>query len=405
MVQPIDTNDDTYDDAATDAAAPTTAATTATSSSAIVKAFNEQAQFRAVTNIWATDDVIAGLKGWFGEYAKFKDVPRALRAAPDATWAGVQLWLWWLPPTSFSRSVGCGCTDNHHRVVCKSRKLAVWVTMLCGLRAEETSTLPRLPEELWLCTFEFLKHDQPPTSLASLHVACRNGNVPTVNELLREHSIDVNTRGQVAAGVRMTPLHVACCTSDTRSDHTEIIKLLLMQKEIDANKGTIETNETPLYAACNRGHPKAFRSLLAHKKIDVNKGRTDNGGTPLYTACSHDRTYVIKLLLEQKLIDVNKPTSGDGATPLYIACDQGHPAVVRLLLAHPDVDVNQAATDDGSTPLFVVCFEGHLEIVKLLLAHKAIKVNIANNEGDTPIAVARFNGHTEIVELLEQKLG
>lgn len=96
------------------------------------------------------------LKGPFEAYNQFKDVPRALRAAPDAkTWAGVQLWLWWLPPTSFS--------GDGDRVVCKSRQLTVWPTMLCGLRTEESITSTSLPEELWLYTFGFLKHDQQPT--------------------------------------------------------------------------------------------------------------------------------------------------------------------------------------------------------------------------------------------------
>ena len=157
MVQPTIPNDD--DAAAADAATSTTAAAATTSTSTIIKAFNEQNQFPAVTKIWATDDVVKALKGRFEAYNQFKDVPRALRAAPDAkAWAGVQLWLWWLPPTSFA--------GGGDRVVCKTRKLTTWVTMLSGLRAEESSTLPRLPEELWLYTFGFVKHDQQPTFLA-----------------------------------------------------------------------------------------------------------------------------------------------------------------------------------------------------------------------------------------------
>ena len=161
LVQPNDPPDDA------DAATATTAAAATTSTSAIVKAFNEQNQFPAVTQIWATDDVIEGLNGLFEAYNQFKDVPRALRAAPDAkTWAGVQLWLWWLPPTSFSADAGGGGSNDGQRVVCKSRRLTIWATMLGGLRAEETSILPRLPEELWLYTFGFLKHDQQPTCVA-----------------------------------------------------------------------------------------------------------------------------------------------------------------------------------------------------------------------------------------------
>ena len=102
------------------------------------------------TRIWAPDHIVAQLTGQFNDCKRFADIPRALRAAPDAkTWAGVQLWLWWLPPTSFG---------DGDRVVCKARVATVWATMLGGFRAEMTGSLPRLPEELWLYTFSFLKH-------------------------------------------------------------------------------------------------------------------------------------------------------------------------------------------------------------------------------------------------------
>ena len=110
------------------------------------------------TRIWAPDHIVAQLTGRFNDCKRFADVPRALRAAPDAkTWAGVHLWLWWLPPTSFG---------DGERVVCRARVATVWATMLCGLRAEMTGSLPRLPEELWLYTFGLLKHDQQPTFVA-----------------------------------------------------------------------------------------------------------------------------------------------------------------------------------------------------------------------------------------------
>ena len=127
---------------------------------AIIEAINNQNQFPAVVNIWATDSIIAELKGRYSPYDTFAAIPRALRAAPDAkTWAGVQLWLWWLPPSAFRDSCG-GVLDV--RVVCNSRTIAVWNAMMAGHRAQQNSTLPYLPPELWLRMFEFLKHDQQP---------------------------------------------------------------------------------------------------------------------------------------------------------------------------------------------------------------------------------------------------
>ena len=110
------------------------------------------------TRIWAPDHIVAQLTGQFNDCKRFADIPRALRAAPDAkTWAGVQLWLWWLPPTSFG---------DGDRIVCHARVATVWATMLGGFRAEMTGSLPPLPEELWLYTFGFLKHDQQPAFVA-----------------------------------------------------------------------------------------------------------------------------------------------------------------------------------------------------------------------------------------------
>jgi len=55
-----------------------------------------------------------------------------------------------------------GGDGNNNRVVCKSRATTIRTTMLAGFHAEKTATLPRLPEELWLYMFVFLKHDQQP---------------------------------------------------------------------------------------------------------------------------------------------------------------------------------------------------------------------------------------------------
>ena len=159
MIRPNDANDAKDDDGtATATAAATTDAVSATAT--IITAFNEQIEFRAVTKIWATDDVIAGLKGRFAAYDRFQDVPRTHRAAPDAkTWAAVQLWQWWLPPSSFS--VRGGGDDD--RVVCTSRTTTIWTVMLSAYKSSDVlDVLPDLEPELWEHIFTFLKHDQQP---------------------------------------------------------------------------------------------------------------------------------------------------------------------------------------------------------------------------------------------------
>jgi len=125
---------------------------------AIITAFNNVDQFTAVTKIWAPDAVIAELKGPYKAYNTFADIPRPLRAAPDATtWAGVQLWMWWLPPSSFS----AGSDDT--RTSCKSRTFTIWYTMLSAYKSSEVmEILPDLEPELWELIFTFLRHDHQP---------------------------------------------------------------------------------------------------------------------------------------------------------------------------------------------------------------------------------------------------
>lgn len=156
IVQPIDGTD--------------TATATATASDegaapytlAIITAFNDKhGQFAAVTQVWATDAIIAAFNGVYTEYDTFAAIPRPLKAAPDATtWAGVQLWLWWLPPTSFA--AGSGDT----RTVCTSRTGTIWNTMASAYRASEVlEVLPDLEPELWELIFTFLRHDRQPAYL------------------------------------------------------------------------------------------------------------------------------------------------------------------------------------------------------------------------------------------------
>ena len=120
-----------------------------------------------IPKIWATDDVILQLKGPFEAYTRFSDVPRALRAAPDATtWAGVELWQWWLPPSSFAARAGGGGGDDD-RVVCRPRVATIWTTMLSAYKSSDTlELLPDLEPELWEHIFTFVKHEQPPRFLS-----------------------------------------------------------------------------------------------------------------------------------------------------------------------------------------------------------------------------------------------
>ena len=113
------------------------------------KGEEQVAPFQHVTRIWAPDAIVDQLTGPFAEYSTLASIPRAMRAAPDATtWTGVQLWLHWSDPE---------VDAAEHRVLCRSRQQMVWMVMHVAERLEI------LPSEIWLLIFTFVKHEQPPT--------------------------------------------------------------------------------------------------------------------------------------------------------------------------------------------------------------------------------------------------
>ena len=109
-------------------------------------------------SVTSIGDVVNQLAGPFKKYATLAEVPRAMRAVPDATtYAAGALYLWWSDPQD---DAGQG------RVLCPSRQQIVWTVMHVALRLETTSTSPVfadvLPPEMWMMIMTFVKQEQPP---------------------------------------------------------------------------------------------------------------------------------------------------------------------------------------------------------------------------------------------------
>ena len=118
-----------------------------------------------VARIWAPDPVVDQLTGPYADFNTFRSIPRNLRAAPNATtWAGVELWLWWSPPTEAGYTNRAGDTKDP-RVVCTSRKIMLYTVTMASLKATKAEKLPKIPPPIWLLIFGFLKHDEMPQLL------------------------------------------------------------------------------------------------------------------------------------------------------------------------------------------------------------------------------------------------
>lgn len=226
-----------------------------------------------------------------------------------------------------------------------------------------------------------------------LYVACQNGNLNTVREILKfEHS---STNITVRHG--LTPLYIAC-----QNGHLEVVKELLKPGYKTNINEQLHNGCTALYAACHSGHLDVIKTLLdSMYKININLGK--DGDTPFYIACQSGHLDVVKKLLEP-MYNANINLGKDGITPLYIACQNGHLEVVRELLKPMyQIDINRG--ENGDTPLYIACHNGHLDVVReLLKSNYQVNINVADIDGATPFFIACQNGHLHVVkELLKEE--
>jgi ankyrin repeat protein len=181
--------------------------------------------------------------------------------------------------------------------------------------------------------------------------------------------------------------------------YEEIVRILLLNKEVDVNQHSID-GLSPLLIACGKGYVGIVDLLLSSKNIDSSciGHDTPNGLTPFLTACGNGDVNVMRLLLSKGKIDVNHATE-DGATPLFLVCQNNKIDAVKLLLQTNEVLVDKARFD-GATPLFIACYTGNAEIVRLLLENGADRNKKVG--GNTPVEVALHGGHIEVVEVFRK---
>jgi hypothetical protein len=164
-----------------------------------------------------------------------------------------------------------------------------------------------------------------------LHQAARNGNVATVNRLLREGIVP-----------------------DARipNPNMSMIRFPEFWKEY---------GPTPLHIASGQGHTKVVNSLI-RAGAPLEEGDM-SGATPLHWAAHEGHLSVVNALLKA---GARVDASGIGwTTPLYLAAKEGHLPVVNALLrvgASPNT-----RTSNGETPLYIATKYGHLPVVKSLL--------------------------------------
>jgi hypothetical protein len=100
-----------------------------------------------------------------------------------------------------------------------------------------------------------------------LHIACYNGNIQQVKDLLEESIVDVN---EATPKYQMTPLYIASFWN-----HVEIVEELLKQPNIDVMRKTAY-GETPIYVAITKNHTEVAKAIDRYNKGNDESNNENN---------------------------------------------------------------------------------------------------------------------------------
>ena len=239
----------------------------------------------------------------------------------------------------------------------------------------------------------------------ALWLAINRGHLPVSKLLINDNRTDVNMAGgAITRSSRnkpmVTPLYMASrrykdYNQNDIPHYLEVVKLLVSHPQIDINKGSLQSGETPLLVASMNGNEEVVKELLAHPKIDVNKvyeSGPDEGASALLVASSNrpPSLEVVKDLLSHPDIDVNHQVDSQYPKPtaLFIASQKGNLTLLKMLLAHEKIDVNQGMKGNRErTALFTASAMGNVDIVKALLDDQRVDVNQPDDRGATPLFI------------------
>ena len=188
---------------------------------------------------------------------------------------------------------------------------------------------------------------------------------------------------------------------------------LFQQKNLNCINQQANDGDTALHSASYSGHTEIVKILL--KQTDIQLNIKTNGETPLDYAKGH--TEIVKLLKEKerflkaivkKISEVKekyKRSNLPSTLPSFIqAASDGKVKDVRVLLLEKGMDVNQH-NEFGMTALMLASFFGHTDAVKSILKHKNLNLNQQTVYGRTALHFASMKGHTGVANLILEAKG
>ena len=254
-----------------------------------------------------------------------------------------------------------------------------------------------------------------------LLIACYFGHIDIIKFLLKSklNVFDVNSVD--IEHECMTPLHIA-----SQNGFDKIVELLLSYNA-DVNKRTFSLLHTPLWIASFYGHRDVVHELLQGSQDIIMDCKDANGITPLFIACQNNHENIVELLLQTRLFstgrDIPKGTvlnqldassmiikrgsdanlttneNGSGCTPLWIASKYGNYQCMQHLIRNRNCNLNKYYMCENTTPVHVACQYGMKASVDVLLAAGA-KINIPSPGRISPLVLAAYYGYDDIVKVL-----
>eukprot|EP00039_Didymoeca_costata_P000424 m.45505 g.45505 ORF g.45505 m.45505 type:complete len:772 (+) comp10254_c0_seq1:135-2450(+) len=235
---------------------------------------------------------------------------------------------------------------------------------------------------------------------ASFIIACSNGNVDVVSQLLQHNaSVEVVENGT-------PPLARAA-----QNIHADIIRLLLANGA-DARSARPSDNCTALQMAGWKGNEECV-TLLLDAKAAVNT-RDKQGETPLLTTCQSTSTTCVQMLIDNgaKLNEV----SDNNNTCVMFALENAHEDMALFLLnlqkqeKNNKMDLHSQNTENGDTCLHMAARQGYLQFISELdtLCQEEQSeenqmeklLNIQNNAKRSALQVARDHKQRDAAKLL-----
>ncbi|XP_063058512.1 85/88 kDa calcium-independent phospholipase A2 isoform X2 [Engraulis encrasicolus] len=214
-----------------------------------------------------------------------------------------------------------------------------------------------------------------------LHLACEQGNVDCVRELLDE----CQARTDVTDKNGDTPMHCAA-----KQDTAAVIEVLCCRLCAGVNEPNL-AGETPLHVACRLGRAEAVKSLLGGgAKCDVLGGNC----YPIHTAMKYSQKGCAEAILNVDPAQLQAEDPMYGGTPLHWAKTS---EMARMLLDR-DCDVNYLSKT-GESPLHIMTKKDRFEASMVLLTHGG-DPNIRGPDGNTALHLAMKLDHMDLIKAL-----